>query len=178
MSLELSTMQISTEQAEAAAALIADAGGVIIGFTKIQKLAYLLEISGEGAGFRFENRGSGPFSEELSAALETARNFGLITIEERSTTPGNFYTVYEAEIDSGSQSVSEQRRRVIEAAMETSPVTLEVATTAAWLASEQVGDPWGETARLKPAKATDKRIVEARRLMDSLSAVPALCALA
>ncbi len=174
MSVELCSIPISTERAEAAAALIADAGGIITGFAKLQKLAYLLEISGHGAGFQFVSRGSGPFSEELSAALDMAREFGLITIEERSSGPGIVYTVYRSESDFG-QSISAERRRIIECAIGASPMTLEVAATAAWLADTQVDDHWGETEKLKPEKATEKRIGEARKLMVSLAAVPALC---
>ena len=35
-----------------AAAIVRDAGGRIVGRTKLQKIAYLLELSGLGEGFR------------------------------------------------------------------------------------------------------------------------------
>ena len=48
--------------------IIRDAGGKVVGRTRLQKLGYLLELSGLGDGFSFEYRHYGPYSEELAAA--------------------------------------------------------------------------------------------------------------
>ena len=57
------------EAAQAAARIVSDAGGSLIGRTRLQKIAYLLELSGTGAGFPFEYRHYGPYSEKLATAL-------------------------------------------------------------------------------------------------------------
>jgi uncharacterized protein len=44
-----------------AADIIADAGGKVIGRTRLQKLAYLLELADLGEGFQFQYRHYGAF---------------------------------------------------------------------------------------------------------------------
>ncbi len=42
------------------AEIVRDVGGRIVGRTRLQKIAYLLELAGFGVGFRFEYRHFGP----------------------------------------------------------------------------------------------------------------------
>ena len=49
---------------EKVADIVRDAGGKIVGRTRLQKIGYLLELSGLGEGFSFDYRHYGPFSEE------------------------------------------------------------------------------------------------------------------
>jgi uncharacterized protein YwgA len=58
-----------------AAEIVRDAGGRIVGRTKLQKVAYLLELAGLGDGFQFEYRHYGPYSEDLAGAIQMANAF-------------------------------------------------------------------------------------------------------
>ena len=53
-------------------AIVRDAGGTIVGRTRLQKTAYLLELAGLGEGFHFSYRHYGPYSEELASAVRDA----------------------------------------------------------------------------------------------------------
>ena len=74
--------------AEKAARIILDAGGELVGKTRLQKVAYILEITGLGFGFVFEYRHYGPFSEDLANGLVDAEVQRLISHEERQATWG------------------------------------------------------------------------------------------
>src|SRR5580693_3962979 len=76
--------------------IVHDAGGEVVGRTRLQKIAYLLELAGLGEGFDFEYRHYGPYSDQLAAATRLAGAFGLIKEEERPTAWGGFYSVYTA----------------------------------------------------------------------------------
>ena len=57
---------------EKAAALVRDAGGKLVGRTRLQKVAYLTQLAGFARDFPFEYRHYGPYSEELAEAMEIA----------------------------------------------------------------------------------------------------------
>src|SRR5665213_1953426 len=80
-----------------AADIIRVAGGQVIGRTRLQKIAYLLEITGAGSGFSFEYRHYGPYSEQLANAASTAKTIGVITEVECSTSWGGWYSVFTAD---------------------------------------------------------------------------------
>ncbi len=75
---------------ERVAQIVSDLGGRVVGRTKLQKIAYLLEATGLGEGFSFEYRHYGPYSEELTSAARSARLLGLLTEDECPTTWGDF----------------------------------------------------------------------------------------
>lgn len=152
---------------EKAADLIRDAGGKIIGRTRLQKIAYLLEIAGVGDGFAFAYRHYGPFSETLAAAIRQAESLGLIHEEENETSWGGFYSVFTASpprISSGESA----RSRIIDLAKDADPVELELAATAAFLATEGHTAVWHETAKRKPEKANSVRLANAKALYGKL----------
>jgi uncharacterized protein YwgA len=160
----------------AAAALIRDCGGSIVGRTRLQKVAYLLELAGFGNGFDFSYKYYGPYSEELTLGIRMARAFGVVTEVERTTNWGGFYSIYEFV---GNVRVRKNKDRIAFAseASKIDPVELELAATAAYLAvAEHCRDPWGETARRKPEKSANGRIEQAknayRRLQQMKSAKP------
>ena len=155
--------------AEKAAAIVRDAGGKLIGRTRLQKTAYLLELAGLGGGFSFEYRHYGPYSEELADAVQFARLRGSMREEERPTSWGGFYSVYESEQapDNGNSA----RKNLIAIAADADPVVLELAATAAFLSLGGERDPWAETERRKPEKAEEGRLAKARDLYRCLCAV-------
>jgi uncharacterized protein len=153
---------------ETAAELVRDAGGRIVGRTKLQKVAYLLELAGFGAGFRFEYRHYGPYSEELADAITIAAAFGLIEEDERQTDWGGMYSIYSSTAKVG-QRASGPRALFAEAAVQIGAVELELAATAAYLKSvERSAHPWDETKKLKPEKATPQRLQAAKKAYENL----------
>lgn len=149
-----------------AAEIVADAGGKLVGRTRLQKVAYLAQLAGFDDFFRFEYRHYGPFSEELADAVEVASGLGLLNEEEKRTQWGGWYSVYTAP---GTPSVTDAgKARFVAKAAEIGAVELELAATAAFLyAHEGIGasnggDPWAETAKRKPEKAEGGRLQGAK----------------
>lgn len=68
--------------AHQAAAIVRDAGGYIVGRTKLQKIAFFLEAAGVGAGFLFRYKHYGPYSEQLATAAQHAAALRLIVENE------------------------------------------------------------------------------------------------
>ena len=136
-----------------AADLVRDAGGRIVGRTRLQKIAFLLELTGLGDGFDFEYRHYGPYSEQLANAISTATLFGKISEEERQAQWGGSYSVFSTDLPRRSD-IPSARMQLIDQAAQADPIALELAATAAFLAAEGEKSPWDETARRKPDKAT------------------------
>jgi uncharacterized protein len=154
-----------------AAAIVRDAGGRIIGRTRLQKVAYLLELAGLGDGFQFEYRHYGPYSEDLSEAIQMADVFGLVTEEERRADWGGVYSIYAA-TDRAGRPASGVRSEFAEKAAQIGPIALELAATAAYLhVSEGSKDPWEMTKRLKPEKASHGRLQLAKNAYRQLQKI-------
>lgn len=154
-------------EAERAASIVRDAGGRVVGRTRLQKIAYLLEIAGLGEGFSFEYRHYGPYSESLSAAVERADVLDLLDEEEHSSSWGGFYSIYTT-VDQADADVPSARRKLIRAASNAGAIELELAATAAFLSSQGEERPWEETALLKPDKASAERLIKAKALYKAL----------
>lgn len=155
-------MSVKRER-EKVAEIVRDAGGQIVGRTRLQKIAYLLELTGQGEGFEFEYRHFGPYSESLSDAVRVAGAFGLINEEERIAQWGGRYSIYSiaGKVEKPSEDVRSQFART---AAEVGAVELELAATAAYLAAvEHCQDPWDETGKRKPDKAADGRLEKAKQ---------------
>ena len=136
-----------------AAAIVHDVGGTLVGRTRLQKVAYLLELAGFGDGFRFEYRHYGPYCEELTNGIRMARAFGLVKEDERPTNWGGFYSIYMTSPEVGGHA-SGPRATFAKSAASIGAIELELLATAAFLHHEEgYKDPWAETARRKPEKA-------------------------
>lgn len=161
----------SLNEARSAAEIVRDAGGHIVGRTRLQKIAYILEAAGLGAGFPFRYKHYGPYSEQLAGAAQTARIVGLLYEEETTATWGGLYSTYHSRLpqDFG---VAEARRRLAQQLVNADAVELELAATALFLANERFPDPWRETARRKPDKAEGGRLEGACRLYYNLRNIP------
>lgn len=146
--------------------IVAEAGGELVGRTKLHKTAYLIQIMGLGAkDFQFQYKHYGPYSENLAFATEMAQLFGNLREEKRKSSWGGTYSIFQADRDCASDS-SPVRLEVVSAASNASSVDLELAATAAYLARENFEDPWGETTKRKPDKAAS--IQSAKRLYRKL----------
>lgn len=151
-----------------AADIIADAGGTVVGRTRLQKLAYLLELTGLGEGFEFQYRHYGPYSETLATATRDAALLGLIAEDVKPASWGGFYSVFTTTV----QSNNAQRSMLTNVAIGVDSIVLELAATAAFLREEGFRDPWGETERRKPEKTTDGRLELAKKLYRTISEIP------
>jgi uncharacterized protein YwgA len=139
---------------EKVANIIHDAGGRVVGRTRLQKIAFLLELTGLGEGLDFEYRHYGPYSEQLANAVSTATTVGLISEEERAASWGGSYSIFTT--SNRHSNASSARLELIAKTASADPIALELAATAAYFAAEGESDPWGETARRKPEKAADR----------------------
>lgn len=135
--------------------IIADAGGRIVGRTRLQKTAYLLEVAGLGEGFHFDYHHYGPYSEELARAASTAQARDFIEEKEHKTNWGGFYSEYLLKEPPSSEPSDPVRVRLAREAADADAVSLELAATAAFFAKKGNPDPWEETAQRKPDKAAE-----------------------
>jgi len=154
------------DASEKVAAIVRDAGGRIVGRTKLQKIAYILRASGLDDGFDFDYHHYGPYSEELAEAVRDAVLLGAMSEKESRTAWGGFYSTYETEaVIAEDNSV---RSKLAHIGASADSVELELAATALFLAKEKNDDPWAETARRKPEKAENGRLNGAKELYATL----------
>ncbi|WP_370154518.1 hypothetical protein [Ferrovibrio sp.] len=163
--------QISSKRdVDKAIDIIRDAGGEIVGRTRLQKIAYLLELAGMGGGFPFEYRHYGPYSEDLALAVRNACILGLIDEEERPASWGGVYSIYRLK-PSGEASGANDRAGLVQKVVHADPIELELAATAAFLSTQGYDNPWVETAKRKPDKAQGNRLEKAKDLYKALNQV-------
>jgi uncharacterized protein YwgA len=158
------------DEAHKVAALVQDAGGRIVGRTRLQKIEFILESAGLGAGFPFRYKHYGPYSEELSSATSTAQALQLIEETEQPASWGGSYSIYTLRTAVNTQS-PQARLHICEATVAADAVELELAATALFLAGNGVRDAWGETARRKPEKAGAGRLNRAKALYETLRGI-------
>ena len=157
--------------AEKVVDIVRDAGGKLVGRTRLQKTAYLLELAGFGEGFPFEYRHYGPYSEELANAVLNARLRDLLNEDECPTSWGGFYSIFSTEKALDEQR-SPERCALASRSADADPIELELAATAAFLFSKGESAAWEETAKRKPEKAKDGRLEKAKTLYASLRSIP------
>lgn len=153
------------------AAIIRDAGGEIVGRTRLQKVTYLLTVTGLEDRFSFADKHYGPFSESVATAARDGHLLRNLTETVKATAWGGTYSVYqvaEAFDDGASDQQPPGRRALASAAAAASAVELELAATAVFLHLEGASDPWAETARRKPEKVQGGRLDRAKNLLVQL----------
>lgn len=166
---------------EAAAQIIKDAGGELVGRTRLQKIAFLLDLAGFVKDFSFEYRHYGPYSEDLAQAMEIVSVLGPVREEERVAEWGGRYSIYRLEEEIEHSHAG--RSQFVQLAKEIDAVELELAATAAYLFTQSTkapDNPWNETRRRKPTKALEGRLERAAaayeklRQLDTPSPLPEL----
>lgn len=166
------------DQARQAAAIVRDAGGRIVGRTKLQKIAFFFEAAGVGSGFPFRYKHYGPYSEQLAAATQHAAALRLIIEDECVANWGGRYSVFRLPMPPDQTTLSargqlaQERGQLAQEMVEADAVELELAATAAFLANEGFCDPWAEAARRKPEKAEGERLERAKQLYGRLREIP------
>ncbi len=151
-------------------AIVRDAGGEITGRTRLQKIAYLLEVVGFGDGFHFSYKHYGPFSEGVAASATKGVLLRYITEVEQQADWGGVYSIYSVDAEQDDR-VPLGRRELARRAKESDAVALELAATALFLSREGYGDPWSETERRKPEKSQSGRLTQAKELLAELKRI-------
>lgn len=144
------------------ARLIAAAGGEIVGRTRLQKVGCILELAGADFGFDYSYHLYGPYSEQLSLAVTDAEALGLISSEERTAEWGGRYSIYSSK--NQAVDIPQPVLKLAQTAAKADSVVLELAVTAAYLASIGVENPWEEVSERKKVKASPERIKNAKDL--------------
>ncbi|MHB1302955.1 MAG: hypothetical protein ACYCZB_05700 [Acidiphilium sp.] len=153
-----------TEPHLVAARLVNEAGGELIGRTRLQKVACLAKLAGLLDTFEFEYRHYGPFSERLATSMDIAAGLQLVEEQEKQASWGGSYSIYRA-TDRTPQGNDDSRRRFVTEAAKIGAIQLELAATAAFLHVDEGldgPDAWAETARRKPEKAQEGRLEAAQ----------------
>lgn len=154
------------------AMIVAEAGGTLIGNTRLQKATYLLQAAGIGFDFKFSYYLHGPYSDGVSTATNDAVALGMVRREVKPTAWGGKYFVY-----SGGTSPSPDPRRqaLLRHIADATTIAVELAVTALYLAIEHENDdPWSDVAELKSDIASPENITKAKELYNRLAAVPDL----
>ena len=138
-----------TVRNEQVATIIRDAGGEIIGNTKLHNIAYLLEAAGLDAGFGFKYRHFGTFSQTLHDALRMSCDFGDITKTEKKADWGGSYSTYTVD-GKPDENVSAERLEIAQKLAKVDSVVLLLAASAVFLSREEgYEDPWAELKERK-----------------------------
>jgi hypothetical protein len=153
--------------AEGVLRIVQDAGGKLVGRTRLQKIGFLLEVMGYGDGFAFTYKHYGPYSEQLASAAEIATGLRWLSEQEHQAAWGGFYSIFESHIPDSGESPLE-RKCIADFANRADAVELELAATAILLAIEGYTDPWVETCSRKASKAQGGRVERARELVSGL----------
>jgi hypothetical protein len=163
---------------QSVARIVSLAGGEIIGRTRLQKIACLLDLVGADIGFEFSYHIYGPYSEDLSIAAADADALGMISVDERVAAWGGRYSVYRTTLDVPSSDPA--LVRLARTSAQADSVALELAVTAAFLAANGHDEAWEEVAERKRAKATPPMMSKAKALygefqkIDTAGRLPAI----
>jgi uncharacterized protein YwgA len=154
---------------EKVVAIVRAAGGSLTGRTRLQKTFYVLEMAGFLDGFDFEYRHYGPYSEDLSQAVQFARMAGALTEEEKRAAWGGMYSIFRA--TGPAPRIRAEMQQMIDVSIAANPIELELAATAVYLFREGYRQPWDETAKRKTDKA--QYVADAKQLYAKLAGIRA-----
>ncbi len=159
-----------------AARIVLDAGGELLGRTRLQKVAYLAQLAGFSNEFTFEYHHFGPYSSDLARGMEIATALGLVKEVEKQAKWGGRYSVYYS-LRRNVGSPHADRATFVQRAKAIGALELELAATAAYLYEVEgigvngEGNPWQETRLLKPEKASEDNLLKAAKAYAALRQV-------
>jgi len=153
--------------------LVALNGGQVVGKTRLQKLAYLLEVCGMSSGLEFEYHNYGPFSSELAREADFAVGAGMLTVESQTGFHEVPYTVFTTKHPAPArlgQLAAENARQKLSIMQKYSALDLEIAATLDWFrdSSSDRGEINDRVVGLKPVKATPVRLERGWQLLSEL----------
>lgn len=161
---------MSKELAARIANVVRDAGGMVVGRTKLQKMVYLLVQAGFEDEIPYSYKHYGPYSDVVAGAARDAHLLGFLEERELEANWGGRYSVYTS---LNAQVLGRENRKVqfAELIAAADAVELELAATALFLKREGVSEAWAETQRRKPEKSAGGRLDRAKLLYAKLSSV-------
>jgi len=154
---------MAVDHAHEAAAIVRDAGGRIVGRTKLQKIGFFLEAAGLGRGFPLQYKHYGPYSEQLAFGVQHAAALRLINENETLSSWGGTYSTFTLSASLDDQ-VDPARMNLARELAKADSIELELAATALFLRYDGIADPWSETERRNPEKAAGGRLERAKQL--------------
>jgi uncharacterized protein YwgA len=164
-----------TDNTKNVALVLQAADGEIIGRIRFQKIFYLLEQLGMQSDISFSYHHYGPYSEELSIAIERASLPGGPIKEEKKSISDNYYSVYSSVRSKNSRSDNvgglpwKKVCEYVQIMKAESSMVLEIAATVHWLQTKENVKDWKtELKNRKGSKAEDSRIEKALSLLGRL----------
>ncbi len=164
-----------TEEEKVVVALIALCGNEIVGRTRFQKQAYLLDRRGADFGFRFVYHHYGPYSFDLADGWVNAEAAARIKINEY---PGRYDILYSIfSIPESTEPPSsigklpaETARKLLDKMQEVSDIVLELAATIAFFRADGYDEREAadETRERKSIKAENGRLEKAQRFLQEI----------
>jgi uncharacterized protein YwgA len=155
--------------------LIALNGGKLVGKTRLQKTAFLIQALLRKDVFDFDYHHYGPFSEDLAETIDIATARGRITQESRIGFYEMPYVVFATKEKPGRKLFNVDAARIKEwlrLIERTDAISLELAATRLYLQSE-LGVAGGsldqQLRQLKPQKATPEKLKESKALLQTLA---------
>lgn len=167
------------EREDVVAAVVAAAGGELIGRVRLQKTAYLLDRLGLNSGFEYEYHHYGPYSRDLDNATLDAKAFELVEERfERRRSDGAMYSIFASKGDPRDEAYGDLGRErageLVKAFAQTNVTVLELAATVDWLWREEGCADWrSEITVRKGVKVQGGRLERAIVLLDQLGLSPA-----
>lgn len=155
---------------DAVVGIVALNGGELIGRTRLQKTAFLLERSGMNSGLEFEYHRFGPFSAEIARGSEIAAGSGQLELEVRPGFHEYPYTIFRTSASAPAALgglATEKAISLLSAMSGVSDVVLELAATIVLLRNSYE-NPLEEVKIRKPHKATPERLKAALQLITEL----------
>ncbi len=157
---------------ETAVAIVALNEGRLVGRTRLQKTAYLLDQCGMRSRLSYQYHYYGPYSFELADGWATAESAGHLKLESKPGRHGVPYTVFITPHSPPAKlgALPAARAKEILARLAKEPdVVLELAATLRFFANRpDVDDPEAEVRRRKPVKSTPGKLAAARTLLNDL----------
>ncbi|WP_395023246.1 hypothetical protein [Dongia sp.] len=166
------------EREDVVAAVVAAAGGELIGRVRLQKAIYLLGRLGLDSPFDFEYHHYGPYSRDLDSATVEAKAFNLVEEQrEHRKSDGAMYSVFKLVGKANERAFGtlgrEQASNLMRLFAATNVTVLELAATIDWLWKYEGNPDWrSEIAKRKGAKIQGGRLEKAIELLEFLGLMP------
>ena len=163
-----------TDSTDTIVGIIALNGGKLVGKTRLQKVAYLLDACGLNSGFDYDYHHFGPYSADVALAADLAEMVGVVSSQEKPGFHSVPYVVYETNATKPVRICGMSGADIAEklAIMEkSSALVLELAATVYFLEHDEglsSKEAQEEVKVRKAAKASPDRLRQANDLLEKL----------
>ena len=148
----------------------------IVGKIRLQKIFYLLDQLGLREDLNYSYHHYGPYCEELSTAIESAKHFIPSFDEESKTaeTHGGSFSIFTSTAELSSDVILGEielprLESLLKKMTSTTSVVIELAATIHWLQNAEKVEDWEKTLKArKPSKTSPENISKAQDLLADL----------